>query len=186
MKLVETRQNSKDFVGMTNFTYKFQRDPTYQRPHKKSHDDTFLSSQISVGDPIVISEENGNMAVVVGYVSDITHTIVIIDGDKRIKSYGQDIEEVWTGFQQHNTDPTESEIVYRIDKDEFSSGMALVRDNLLSLFAKSGARLNNLIVELEAPRFIANSVVAKEDNDLNSDQRDALNKVLSGMSSLSS
>jgi DNA replication ATP-dependent helicase Dna2 len=177
MRLVETRQNSKDFVGMTNFTFKFQRDLTAHRRNNKS-DDTFLSSQITVGDPIVISEEeNGNMAVVVGYVSDITPTLVIVDGDKRIKSYGQDIEEVVSGFQKHNG---ETDLLYRIDKDEFSSGMSLIRDNLVSLFSKSGARLNSLIVELEAPRF-STRVDVKQDVDLNSDQRDALNKVLSGM-----
>jgi hypothetical protein len=186
MKLVETRQNSQDFVGMTNFTYKFKRDLIAHRHHKTpANEDGFLSSQINVGDPIVISEENGNMAVVVGYVSDITPTLIVIDGDKRIKSYGQDIENISSGFQDHKSHPTESDVIYRIDKDEFSSGMSLIRDNLLSLFTKSGARLNHLIVELEAPRFITNNVAVKEDNDLNSDQREALNKVLSGMLSQS-
>jgi DNA replication ATP-dependent helicase Dna2 len=176
MKLVETRQNSKDFVGMTNFTYKFQRDLVAHQKHHKGlqNEDAFMSSQINVGDPIVISEEDGNMAVVVGYVSDITPTLVIIDGDKRIKDYGADIEEIASGFQAHVGD-----VVYRIDKDEFSSGMALVRDNLVSLFGKSGARLNRLIVELEAPRFV--NIKSEIDEDLNGDQRDALDKVLSGL-----
>ena len=78
-------------------------------------------------------------------------------------------------------------IHYRVDKDEFGSGMASVRNNLIQLMAHTSSdRYRKLLVELEPPVFKQNSTAHQlgEDADfesMNIDQKMAYEKVMSGM-----
>ncbi|KAJ3091268.1 Tripartite DNA replication factor [Quaeritorhiza haematococci] len=75
-------------------------------------------------------------------------------------------------------------VLWRIDKDELTSGMALTRHNLISLFTEDGDRKRRrLIVDLEAPIFQPDlssqlRVAIGDDEKLNPDQRNAVEKVL--------
>jgi hypothetical protein len=75
---------------------------------------------------------------------------------------------------------------YRVDKDEFKSGMAMARNNIIQLFTKDGdTKRRDLIVRGRAPIFkdprqgTQYSYFKKEYDSLNVDQRKAVEKVLS-------
>lgn len=165
---------------------------------------SFLDSQISVGEPIVISDEHGHFAFASGYVTSVRkHTIyVAVDRrlhDARAKSKDFDAEQnqSFTGIMEVVEDvdgeqthmPTQSgnPVLYRIDKDEFSNGMATVRNNLIRLMEKDvfGVRaLRRLIVEGVAPIFKPTPTPyslmdSASQGNLNVDQRCAIEKVMS-------
>jgi DNA replication ATP-dependent helicase Dna2 len=70
-------------------------------------------------------------------------------------------------------------LIFRVDKDELATGMGRIRDNLLQLFVAGGdERRRKLIVDLEPPRFDGPVRARLIPSHLNSDQRDALKKVM--------
>ncbi|KAI1099971.1 P-loop containing nucleoside triphosphate hydrolase protein [Jackrogersella minutella] len=87
--------------------------------------------------------------------------------------------------------PTESQskvkevpLKYRLDKDEFSSGMATVRNNLVQVMADGvfGSRaIRRLVVDLAPPTFKATTTqyTVADQESLNIDQRKAIEKVMS-------
>lgn len=93
---------------------------------------------------------------------------------------------LWEEKRKSAEDDHVDETLYRIDKDEMASGMSLVRNNLIQLFTAEGdERRRKLVVDLEAPRSVpvmtADEAAGTTGNaDLNSDQRRAVEKVLSG------
>lgn len=175
MKLDTMQQNSQGQKGMSNYSFKFSKSDPAAR-------ESLLSSQISVGDPVVVSEEGGNakMALVVGFVKDLSPNMIHIVGDKPI-NLTTDVEDSPSSFDMSDG------VCLRIDKDEFSSGMSMIRDNLLSLFSPTGGRLRKLIVDLEAPKeqIIDEPIIHEQSavEDLNQDQRDAIHKVVNGIQS---
>lgn len=163
----------------------------------------FTESQITVGEPIVISDEKGHFALANGYVTSIRKNKVKVTIDRRLhnarvrskhfdsernQSFVGIMEVVEDGGSQSTTTPTQPEepVVYRIDKDEFSNGMAMVRNNLIRLMEKDvfGVQaLRRLIVENVAPTFKpAASAYTLTDTasqaDLNVDQKAAIEKVM--------
>jgi len=81
----------------------------------------------------------------------------------------------------------EAKVSYRVDKDEFKSGMAMARNNIIQLFTKKGDRKRReLIVKGREPRFrdlakgTQYSYFQKAQDTLNVDQRRAVEKVLTG------
>ncbi|XP_066344355.1 DNA replication ATP-dependent helicase/nuclease JHS1-like [Miscanthus floridulus] len=78
--------------------------------------------------------------------------------------------------------------IWRIDKDEFSSSFAIMRLNLVQLFAQNpqNPQLRKLIVDLEAPRFDSGGLFSQDPAlsyirslpNLNNDQQRSLHKIL--------
>lgn len=164
----------------------------------------FTESQITLGEPVVISDEKGHFALANGYVTRIRNHKVQVTIDRRLhnarvkgknfddqrnQSFVGIMEVVEDGISQSTTTPNQPEepVVYRIDKDEFSNGMAMVRNNLIRLMEKdvfNAQALRRLIVENVAPTFKPNAsayVLAgtASQADLNIDQKAAIEKVMS-------
>lgn len=164
----------------------------------------FTESQLTLGEPIVVSDEKGHFALANGYVTAVRKNKIRVTIDRRLhnarsKQHGFDADhnQVFTGimkviegdsgaFTQTPVEPEEP-IVYRIDKDEFSNGMALVRNNLIRLMEKdvfAVQALRRLIVEDVAPTFdfgVAGQTHwgSASQADLNVDQKAAIRQVMS-------
>ncbi|KAJ5942325.1 hypothetical protein N7516_002493 [Penicillium verrucosum] len=158
---------------------------------------SFAESQISVGEPIVISDEKGHFALANGYVVHTSSSHIKVGVDRKLhnarsKTAGFDavtnqsfrgIMEVGKGEPAALENPGE-QLVYRIDKDEFSNGMAIVRNNLICMMDKDlfqARQLRRLIVEGQAPAFktTSSSYTISDPDNLNVDQRQAIDKVMS-------
>ncbi|KAL9008172.1 MAG: hypothetical protein Q9173_006674 [Seirophora scorigena] len=165
---------------------------------------SFLESQITTGEPIVISDEKGHFALANGYVTAIRKRRIDVAVDRRLNDardrterfHSQDhqsfvgimdvLEEGSTGLARSTEQPREA-TVYRIDKDEFSNGMAAVRNNLISLMDNEvfgSQALRKLIVENVAPTFRPRPSEYRlgdsaSQASLNTDQRNAVEKILS-------
>lgn len=128
-----------------------------------------LGGVFAVGDPISVSIEPDFYSVAQGHLLDLSSNIVTVAVDRDLHSLLKRIKK--------------AKPVFRIDKEEFASGMAKVRYNLARLFFEAplgDVRRRELIVDLKEPRFNA---VDKERphlaaNAMNEDQRQAVEKVL--------
>ena len=182
---------------INRFTYKFRK----QRP---TSDFSFTGSQIGLGEPIVVSDENGHFALASGYVTTVRKLIIEVTLDRRLhnarakeKNFDPELNQVFGGIMKVTEDgpnrssltPPQPEVavIYRIDKDEFSNGMAMVRHNLIRLMEKDvfGVQaLRRLIVDGAAPTFkpVASAYTlgdAASQAKLNVDQTAAIEKVMS-------
>ncbi|CAG8972787.1 hypothetical protein HYALB_00007712 [Hymenoscyphus albidus] len=164
-----------------------------------SADFSFLASQIIVGEPIVISDEKGHFALANGYVTKVQKDRITVAVDRRLHNarirqvgFDETNNQVFTSIMQVGVSPTqlmegkseEEPIRYRLDKDEFSNGIATVRNNLIQVMADGpiGSRhIRGLVVDLNAPRFKNKSTAytLKEGDAINGDQRKAIEKVMS-------
>ncbi len=167
-------------------------------------DFSFTESLITLGEPVVISDENGHFALANGYVTRVRKQSIQVTVDRRLhsartkmKNFDSERNQVFTGImevvQDGNTPSTmtpvqpEEPVVYRLDKDEFANGMAMIRNNLIRLMEKDifGVQaLRRLIVEAVAPTFnpIGSGYSLEEtasQASLNVDQRAAIEKVMS-------
>ena len=165
---------------------------------------TFRESQIVVGEPVVVSDEKGHFALANGYVTAVRKHVIEVAVDRRLhnartkkKGFDAETNQVFSGVMEiveegginsTLTPPLpDKPVVYRLDKDEFSNGMALVRNNLIRLMEKDvfGVQaLRRLIVEGVAPTFKpTGSHHALGNNasqaNLNVDQQAAIEKVMS-------
>ncbi|KAJ5972198.1 Dna2/Cas4 domain of unknown function DUF83 [Penicillium vulpinum] len=158
---------------------------------------SFAASQISVGEPIVVSDEKGHFALANGYVVNASSSHIEVAVDRKLhnarsKTAGFDavtnqsfrgIMEIGKEEPAALKNPYE-QLVYRIDKDEFSNGMAIVRNNLICMMDKDlfqARQLRRLIVEGQAPAFktTSSSYTISDPGNLNVDQRQAIDKVMS-------
>jgi DNA replication ATP-dependent helicase Dna2 len=164
---------------------------------------SFGESQITVGEPIVVSDEKGHFALANGYVTHVRQKRITVAVDRklhnaRIRKPGFDAEKnqsftgimeiVETGDRLSTMTPKESneQISYRLDKDEFSNGMATARNNLIRMMEKDLYRaqeLRDLIVDGKPPQF--RNVPAKytlsgpaSQANINIDQHRAIEKVM--------
>ncbi|KLU86599.1 DNA replication ATP-dependent helicase dna2, partial [Magnaporthiopsis poae ATCC 64411] len=183
----------KDTPKINRFQYTFVKDnagPTF----------SFLESQLAVGEPIVVSDEQGHFALALGFVTAVRRRRITVAVDRRlhnsrIRQPGFDevnnqvfasIMEVGpagTAGSQRSQGATSS-VRYRLDKDEFSNGMATVRNNLVHVMSNGlfGSReIRRLVVDLEPPTFKSvptqYEITGKE--SLNIDQQKAIEKVMS-------
>ncbi|UCK57483.1 hypothetical protein AFCA_000403 [Aspergillus flavus] len=185
----------KDGVKINRYRYTFvKRQPTLSF--------SFSESQLTVGEPIVISDEKGHFALANGYVVQVSPQRISVAVDRRLhnartKSKGFDAKMNQTfrgimeipGADAASSNPSnepEEEVVYRLDKDEFSNGMAIVRANLVAMMERDlfqAKNLRRLIVEGSAPTFQPTLTAYKmSDTDrasLNVDQKRAIDKVMS-------
>lgn len=173
---------------------------------RKEHLDpafSFNESQIAIGEPIVVSDEKGHYALAMGYVVQLAkhHITVAVDRrlrNARIRQPGFDVEsnQAFAGIMEveglaETKAPTSSvltkPVIYRIDKDEFSNGLASVRNNLIQLMNNEVFRareLRGLIVDGVEPRFKPGGTSYDLSGplsqlDINEDQREAIEKIMS-------
>jgi DNA replication ATP-dependent helicase Dna2 len=163
---------------------------------------SFTESQLTVGEPIVVSDEKGHFALANGYVVQVSPKHIMVAVDRRLhnartktKEFDANKNQSFRGimevledssFPSNTSNEPEEEILYRLDKDEFSNGMAIVRNNLISMMEKDlfqANRLRKLIVEGETPIFKPSpSAFPLSDSakaSLNVDQKRAIDKVMS-------
>lgn len=186
----EVQQNQK----INRFHYTFLKEDA---PHAFS----FVDSQIAIGEPIVISDEQGHFALALGFVTAVRKQRISVAVDRRLHNarirqpgfderdnqvYASIMEVVPEGVrpEQSQGKIKEPPIRYRLDKDEFSNGMALVRNNIVSIMAndKFGSeKIRRLVVDLEPPAFktVATQYTLSDKDSLNVDQKKAIEKVMS-------
>ncbi|KAL8392886.1 hypothetical protein RB595_002904 [Gaeumannomyces hyphopodioides] len=182
----------KDTPKINRFQYTFVKDnagPAF----------SFLESQLAVGEPIVVSDEQGHFALALGYVTAVRKRRITVAVDRRlhnsrIRQPGFDevnnqvfasimeVRPAGTAGSQQSQSTTPS-IRYRLDKDEFSNGMATVRNNLVHVMSDGlfGSRdTRRLVVDLEAPTFKSapTQYEITGNESLNVDQQKAIEKVM--------
>ena len=166
---------------------------------------SFVESQITVGEPIVISDEQGHFALANGYVTHVRKQRITVAVDRRLhnartrqKGFNEQNNQVFAGIMEVARDQSqpskvytqtepEEPVLFRLDKDEFNNGMATVRNNLIQLMADGpiGSReIRRLVVEGKEPSFKTSSTAyllpeSSMDAALNVDQRRAIEKVMS-------
>jgi len=162
---------------------------------------SFLDSQLMVGEPIVISDEKGHFALANGYVTHVRKQRITVAVDRRLHNarirqpgFDENNNQVFASIMEVSPEGSTAEeadgkisegpILYRLDKDEFSNGMAAVRNNLIKVMADGsfGSReIRSLVVDLDAPRFKTQSTayILKDRENINIDQRRAIQKVMS-------
>lgn len=199
MKLVGNEADRGRIVGAVNryrCTFEFGTPPT------SIESQNLLQTQFIVGDPVVVSTEDGNFALGLGFVVEITTRKIVLALDhpltgNRVRSQqfseedNQDIEGIsvfqnGTGWKPPAESTSANDVLYRIDKDEMQGAMGTLRNNLVQLFVSNGDhRRRELIVDLRQPRFSATVDLDEFAGPellkgLNPDQRQALKKVASG------
>lgn len=162
---------------------------------------SFLESELTVGEPIVVSDEQGHFALAIGYVTAVKRRRISVAVDRRLhnarirqpgfdendnQTFASIMEVAHEGATQDETHGKikEPPIRYRLDQDEFSNGMATVRNNLVQMMADDvfGSRqIRRLIVDLQAPRFksVPTQYTISDRDSLNVDQHRAIEKVMS-------
>ena len=162
---------------------------------------SFLDSQMTVGEPIVISDEKGHFALANGYVTHVHKRRITVAVDRRLHNarvrqpgFDEISNQVFASIMEVTRRGTtakgpegaivEVPVQYRLDKDEFSNGMALARNNLIQVMTEGpfGSRqIRGLVVDLSAPRFKAKSTAYSlaDRTNINVDQRRAIQKVMS-------
>ena len=165
---------------------------------------SFIESQITLGEPIVISDEKGHFALANGYVTHVQKQRITVAVDRRLhnarvkaKKFDAESNQVFSGIMeivedgtcQKTSVPTQPEapVLYRLDKDEFSNGMATVRNNLIRVMEKDlfgASSLRKLVIEGVAPEFRPYSATYEaaesvSQANLNVDQKCAIEKVMS-------
>lgn len=175
---------------INRFTYVFAR--AQKRP-----DASFAEgSQLNIGEPIVVSSEQGQWALANGYViATSNHNITVAvdrklgDARQRLDKFDTEHNQAFKGVMDTasrakvevaNSSPQ----LYRLDKDEFSNGLALVRNKLVMLMSSHPihTKLRNQIV-FDAPPSFANtssmpSLQPSQLGQMNDDQQAAVSKVL--------
>ncbi|KAK6531374.1 Tripartite DNA replication factor [Arthrobotrys megalospora] len=162
---------------------------------------SFLESQIGVGEAIVISDEAGHFALAKGFVIRVSAQWIMVAVDRRLhnsrvrepgfhETKNQTFSAIMEILEDGTTKPLpppssqEGLVSYRLDKDEFSNGMALIRNNLVELVKADGnPRLREVIVELAPPVYNLTSTAyplpSASQGKINIDQKNAIEKVMS-------
>ncbi|BCR82867.1 bifunctional ATP-dependent DNA helicase/ssDNA endodeoxyribonuclease DNA2 [Aspergillus chevalieri] len=187
--------DDNDNVKINRYRYTFikkQASPSF----------SFTESQLTLGEPIVVSDEKGHFALANGYVVQVSPKRITVAVDRRLhnartKTPGFDskwnqsfkgVMEILDNGASATTaqaDDSEEEMVYRLDKDEFSNGMAIVRNNIVAMMERDlfqAKQLRRLIVDNEPPVFKPTSSHKMSEagmSNLNIDQKRAIDKVMS-------
>ncbi|KAG5519473.1 hypothetical protein PMAC_002100 [Pneumocystis sp. 'macacae'] len=143
---------------------------TLEKHSISSNDNSFFNSEISYGDYIIVSDENGHFALANGSVIEIELASITISVNKQLhsptgflKSFNTQNNQVSGDFSISNPlnnfylIENHENVLYRIDKDELKNGMSLARDNLTKLlYLKHEKRRRELIINLSPPEFNLN------------------------------
>ncbi|CAG8726865.1 34952_t:CDS:2, partial [Racocetra persica] len=156
-----------------------------------------FDTQFCIGDHVIVSSELDHRTVASGFVEDIASNFVWLTLDRIPRGDSKcntdfDIESCHS-FLCASEDTARSNLrsdimdtFYRIDKDELTSSMRLIRQNLVSLLVdEETSKLRRLIVDLEPPCFNKStdtmpSIV--DTKSLNDDQIKAIKLALDGWS----
>ena len=146
-------------------------------PHLSTPQTSLLSGHIAKGDPVSISIEPDLICMWRGFVLDLTPLSITVG-----VTYVIDTKALLarTAHRGHKMDG--DRVVFRIDKDEMTSGIMKMRANLASLFFESGAeKIRRLVVDLSTPRFDLSDRPTLDEipPSFNADQRQAMEAVLS-------
>lgn len=189
--VIEPGSTAEDYEGSKINRYQY----TFIRPNSADQL-TFAESQIGIGEPIVISDENGHFALANGYVTSLQKHRLRVAVDRRLHNarvrrsgFDARTNQTFAGIMELDPSSTTQSgaepILYRIDKDEFSNGMATVRNNLLQIMdnnAFKAADLRSLIIDGREPRFTPpnNWALPSQtwESEMNIDQKAAMQKVM--------
>lgn len=162
---------------------------------------SFTESQLTVGEPVVVSDEEGHFALANGYVTNVRKRRITVAVDRRLHNsriklpgFDPQTNQTFVGIMdvtregeatpQYEVD--DKPVLYRLDKDEFSNGMAAARNNLIQIMDDSiykARDLRALIIEGRAPVFNTASDPVDPPRSsqmfMNLDQRAAIAKVMS-------
>lgn len=156
---------------------------------------SFTDSQITTGEPIVVSDEKGHYALANGYVTHVHKKRITVAVDRRLHNartrrpgFHSQSNQDFIGVMEAvaTQDESAEPVLYRLDKDEFSNGMATARNNMLQIMNDTvfkAADLRAMIVQDGAPRFkVAASTFTLQSQgwatDMNTDQKAAVDKVM--------
>lgn len=110
-------------------------------------DVSFLNGHMSCGDAINVSVEPDLLALARGFIVELTPEVVVVGVDHELS-----VDKIADRLKTLRGAKTP--VIFRIDKDELSGGMARIRDNLAQLFYTEGdARRLELVVDLRRPLF---------------------------------
>jgi DNA replication ATP-dependent helicase Dna2 len=162
---------------------------------------SFTESQLVVGEPVVVSDEQGHFALANGYVTNVRKHRITVAVDRRLHNarnklpgFDHENNQTFTGIMEVTKEgepapqyeAEEEPVLYRLDKDEFSNGMAAARNNLIQIMDNSVYKardLRALIVDSRAPVFnpvlSANPLPTSSQMSMNPDQKAAVTKVMS-------
>jgi DNA replication ATP-dependent helicase Dna2 len=162
---------------------------------------SFTESQLIVGEPIVVSDEQGHFALANGYVTNVKKRRITVAVDRRLHNsrtklpgFDPQNNQTFAGIMEVTKEgetvaeyqADEEPVLYRLDKDEFSNGMAAARNNLIQIMDNSVYKaqdLRELIVDGRAPAFRkdtnALSLPQSSQMSMNTDQKAAVSKVMS-------
>ncbi|KAF5108310.1 hypothetical protein DV454_005163 [Geotrichum candidum] len=181
---------------VTRYTYVLERSDPAAGPF------TLANSEISSGDPIVVSDENGHVHLTSGLFVSGTRNAITITVNRRLtdslqkrKGFDEEYNQVFNsrlnarirlsqrgtgGDDEVDNVPT---MLFRVDKDEFRQALSVARNNLVELLLQKGDHSNlRSIVDLAPPRFSELSAlpqsVAQKLAHFNPDQFEAIKKVL--------
>ena len=188
---------------INRFRYRFRRSDASCLTNESRT--SFLNSQMNLGDPIVVSDELGHFALANGFITELQPDILSVNVDRRLhgartrlsdfdpydnQSFAGIAEILESGEMRISSQlgsQVGTNVTYRVDKDEFKSGMAMARNNIIQLFTKEGDRKRReLIVRGRDPVFRhasqrpQYSYFEPQRDLLNVDQRRAVEKVLTG------
>ncbi|KAL5113950.1 DNA replication endonuclease-helicase Dna2 [Pleosporales sp. CAS-2024a] len=162
---------------------------------------SFTESQLIIGEPVVVSDERGHFALANGYVTNVQRRRITVAVDRRLHNsrtklpgFNSQNNQTFAGIMEvgrkseaapyHDAD--EEPVLYRLDKDEFSNGMAAARNNLIQIMDDSVYKardLRELIVDSREPVFRPLSaditLPTASQVSMNSDQKAAVTKVMS-------
>ncbi|KAL1599589.1 DNA replication endonuclease-helicase Dna2 [Paraconiothyrium brasiliense] len=189
----ESGHEEKNGQKINRYTYTFIK----QQPKAGF---SFTESQLIIGEPVVVSDEQGHFALANGYVTNVRKRRITVAVDRRLHNSRTKLP----GFQSQNNqsfagimevskegDPVpeyqddEEPVLYRLDKDEFSNGMAAARNNLIQIMDDNiykARDLRSLIVGGRAPIFTSApnaSLPESSQMSMNADQKAAVSKVMS-------
>lgn len=137
---------------------------------------SFLETDFSVGDPVVLSDSKV-FGISIGYVESITNDSIGLNLEKDLS------------FQSYQN--TQNRVrLYRIDKDILSSGYNTLRENVLKIILNSNNknnrwnRLRELIIDQKEPKFVVyenNDFQLQLDSKINEDQRNIIKRAMSSI-----
>lgn len=162
--MVMTNEESEDgtLSKINRWVYTFSRGD--------SQAGSLLSGHIAKNDAVSLSLEPDLLYLARGFVAALTSDCVTITVQSKL-----DVDTMLKRVR------STAAPVFRIDKDELSSGMTRMRGNLAHLFVKDGdSKRRSLVVDLRTPRFDSTlgPKLHEIPSHLNDDQRGAMTKVL--------
>ncbi|QUC21413.1 uncharacterized protein UV8b_05656 [Ustilaginoidea virens] len=162
---------------------------------------SFMESELHAGEPVVVSDEDGHYALAIGYVTAARKQSISVAVDRRLHNsrvrqagFHEVDNQVFASIMDVAPEGAtqdegrgkikEPPIRFRLDQDEFSNGMATVRNNLIQMMANDVAtapQLRRLVIDLAPPRFKTASTqyAVAGGESLNIDQVRAIEKVMS-------